>query len=232
VETKSLRVEVKDADKGEVEAVFSTLNVVDSDDDVTLPGAFEKGAEVLISAYGHKTWMGALPVGLGSIKEEGNEAILAGHFWLDTINGADTFKTVKNAKQLQEWSYGYDPTKYSYGEHEGKRVRFLEQVKVHEVSPVMLGAGVGTRTLSAKSSLRFVDEVTSVLADVKALSARAADVMAKRQEKGKALGSEASELLEQLHDELKALDELLRADPDQANEDAQHELLRHIARRF
>lgn len=229
MDTKSLRVEVKDADKGEVEAVFSTLNVVDSDGDVTLPGAFEKGAEVLISAYGHKTWSGALPVGLASITEEGDEAIFKGQFWLDTQGGAETFKTVQRAKQLQEWSYGYDPTKYSYGEHEGKRVRFLEQLKVHEVSPVMLGAGVGTRTLSAKGSVKFVDEVTSVLTAVKALSTRAADVMAMRQERGKSLGSESAELLEQLRAELKALDELLRADPDEAAKAMQREHLRFMS---
>ncbi|WP_433233731.1 hypothetical protein [Actinomadura nitritigenes] len=41
---------------------------------------------------------------------------------------------------------------YSFGEFKGQRVRFLDSVKVHEVSPVLLGAGVGTRTLSAKSA--------------------------------------------------------------------------------
>lgn len=232
-ETKSgLQFEIKDADKGEVEAVFATLGVVDSDGDVTTTGAFEDGAEVLISAYGHKSWMGLLPVGKGLIGEEGKEAVFKGNFWLDTINGLDTFKTVKNTGSLQEWSYGYDPTKWSYGEHEGKRVRFLEQIKTYEVSPVLLGAGVGTHTRGMKESVRFADEAASVLADVQALSARAADVMAKRAEKGKALGAESTELLDQLHGELKKLDELLRADPDEADEDAQHELLRFLARQF
>jgi hypothetical protein len=45
-------VEVKGADSGEVRAVFSTFNTVDSDGDVTLPGAFRDGQEVRISAYG------------------------------------------------------------------------------------------------------------------------------------------------------------------------------------
>lgn len=230
-ETKSLSVEIKDADKGEVEAVFATLGVVDSDGDVTVKGAFENGAELLISAYGHKSWAGSLPVGMGTIHEDGDEAVFTGTFWLDTINGGDTFKTVKHAKKLQEWSYGYDPTKWSYGEHDGKRVRFLEALKVFEVSPVLLGAGIGTHTRSVKSALKFSDEAASVLADVQALSARAADVMAKRAEKGKALGSESTELLEQLHAELKQLDVLLRADPDQADQEAEHQLLRFLAAR-
>lgn len=56
------RVEIKNADKGEVSAVFSTFNVLDSDNDVTLPGAFDEGAELPISAYGHASWQGAYPL--------------------------------------------------------------------------------------------------------------------------------------------------------------------------
>lgn len=37
------------------------------------------------------------------------------------------------------------------GEHDGEEVRFLRKLKTHEVSPVMLGAGIATRTLVAKS---------------------------------------------------------------------------------
>lgn len=212
--TKSLRVEVKDAEAGTVEAVFATFNVKDSDWDVTMPGAFENGAAALISAYGHKSWAGLLPVGKGTITATDTEAVFTGQFFMDTIGGQDTFKTVKATGELQEWSYGYDPVRYSYGEHAGERVRFLEQIKVHEVSPVMLGAGVGTRTLSAKGAIRFSDECTAVLAAVKSLSARAADVMAKRQEKGKLLGSESADLLGQLQEQLKALDGVLQAEPE------------------
>ena len=34
-------VEIKSPDEGQVSAVFSTFNVLDSDNDVTLPGSFE-----------------------------------------------------------------------------------------------------------------------------------------------------------------------------------------------
>ncbi|MFC3986799.1 HK97 family phage prohead protease [Streptosporangium jomthongense] len=151
MDTKGLRVEIKDADKGLVTAVFATYNKADSDSDVTLPGAFEDGAEMPISAYGHTSWEGALPPGKGRIRTTSKEAILEAEFFMDTAHGIDTFKTVQRLGKLGQWSYGYDATKFSYGEHEGKRVRFLEALKVHEVSPVLLGAGVNTRTLSAKS---------------------------------------------------------------------------------
>lgn len=153
MDTKTFsRVEIKNADKGEVTAVFATLNTVDSDGDVTLPGAFTDGAQVRISAYGHASWGGALPVGKGTIRVDGDEAILDGQFFLDTAAGRDTFTVVKELGELQEWSYGYDPAEFSYGEHEGQRVRFLQRQKVYEVSPVLLGAGVGTRTMAAKSA--------------------------------------------------------------------------------
>ena len=209
--TKSLhRVEVKDADRGEVEAVFATLGVKDSDGDVTLPGAFEDGAEVVISAYGHTSWQGLLPVGKGTIREVGDEAILSSQFFMDTQAGKDTFTVVKNLGARGEWSYGYDPVKYSFGEHDGEQVRFLESLKVFEVSPVLLGAGVGTRTLAAKAAgLRFGDDVSAVLAEVDRITVRAADVMAMRAEKGKGLSEDSRSLLEQLHSRVKALQTVL-----------------------
>lgn len=140
---------IKNADRGEFSAVLATLNVIDSDGDVTRPGAFDS-SDFPLSAYGHKSWEGALPVGIGRVKEVGNEAILEGHFFMDTTHGRDTFLTVKRLGPLGQWSYGYDPVGHSNGMHEGKSVRFLEKLKVHEASPVLVGAGVGTRTLGTK----------------------------------------------------------------------------------
>lgn len=143
-------LKVTNASKGEVEAVFATLNVIDSDGDVTLAGAFEDGAAVRISAYNHDSWKGALPVGKGIIREEGNQAILKGQFFLDTTSGRDTFEVVKQMGGLQEWSYGYDVLVGEPGVLDNQRVQFLKLLKVHEVSPVILGAGVDTRTLAVK----------------------------------------------------------------------------------
>jgi len=154
MDTKSLRVEIKDADKGEVTAIFSTFDVVDSDGDVTRAGAFTDGAEVPISAYGHMSWQGMLPVGKATIRQTATQAILEGQFFMDTQAGRDTFTVVKELGSLGQWSYGFDIVKQSFGEFEGRQVRFLEEVRVHEVSPVLVGAGVGVRTLAAKSAGR------------------------------------------------------------------------------
>lgn len=144
------RVEIKNADRGEVSAVFSTFNVVDSDGDVTLPDAFDGNGEVVISAYGHSSWGSGVPVGKGRIRTTDSEAILDGQFFLDTQAGKDTFVAVKSLGDLGQWSYGYDTVDAERGIHDGRDVQFLKKLKVWEVSPVLVGAGVNTRTLSAK----------------------------------------------------------------------------------
>lgn len=151
MDSKALRVEIKNAAKGEVEAVFSTFNVIDKDGDVTQPGAFTDGAKVAISAYGHSSWGGMLPVGKGTVHTTDTEAILRGRFFLDTDAGRDTFTVLNELGDEQEWSYGFDIIEAEPGEYDGQPVRFLKRLDVHEVSPVLLGAGVDTRTLSMKA---------------------------------------------------------------------------------
>lgn len=153
--TKSLRFEVKDAEKGIIEAVFSTFGVKDLDGDVTLPDAFEEGAAVAISAYGHGSWMGAKPIGRGTIHVEKTRATMAGQLFLDTTDGLETFRVIKGMGELQEYSYGYDVLKTGEITEEMRQSgvrRVLAKLKVFEVSPVLLGAGIGTQTLGAKAA--------------------------------------------------------------------------------
>lgn len=146
-------VRVKDADKGLVEAVFSTFGVLDSDGDITLPGAIEDGAEVVISAYGHRSHWGSLPVGKGRIRTTDTEAILEGQFFLDTTAGRETFEVVKELvdDRLGEWSWSLHDVKSHRGDLNGRSVNFIDSVRIKEVSPVLIGASIGTRTLSAKA---------------------------------------------------------------------------------
>jgi len=139
-----------DGEQGTFTAVFATFNVIDSDGDVTSPGAFADGQRVRISAWGHN-W-GDLPVGKGVIHADEQRAWVEGRFFLDTSQGADTYKTVKGLEELQEWSYGFNILKSSEGDFDGDRVRYLESLDVYEVSPVMLGAGIGTRTTGIKGA--------------------------------------------------------------------------------
>lgn len=151
-----VRFELKDADKGTVQAIFCRFNVKDYDGDLILPEAFEDGAEVLISAYGHKTWWGEMPVGRGVIRVDAEKAVamLDGGFFLDTVGGKETFSVVKATGDLQEWSFGFDVLETGELTEElrqrGVR-RVIKKVLVYEVSPVMIGAGIDTETTSIKS---------------------------------------------------------------------------------
>lgn len=232
--TKQLsHVEVKDAEQGLIQAVFSTFNEIDGDKDVTMPDAFTDGSPVRISAYGHESWFGALPVGKGTIRTTESEAILDGRFFLDTTVGRDTFTTVKEMADLQEWSYSVDPVKFSFGEFNGEKVRFLEQINVDEVSPVLKGAGVNTRTLAVKSNPdKFLEHAAAVITDVRQLIERTEEVIASRVAKGKGpLAERSVELLAWLSDDLVRLKSLLEpgAEPVDLDELARREYARFVA---
>jgi len=155
------------AQRGEFRAVFSTFNVIDHDGDVTLPGAFQDGQQVRIAYWGHR-WED-LPVGRGEIHQNDKAAWVDGKFFLDTQMGKETYLTVKELDELQEWSYGFDVIDSEYGQFNGQNVQFLKKITVHEVSPVMLGAGVGTRTESIKSARLANLSPAQVLARLRAL---------------------------------------------------------------
>ena len=146
------RIEFKtDADKtGEFRAEFATLNVIDHDRDVTVPGAFHDGQETLIEPWNHN--YAELPVGKGVIHEVEDKAVVDGRFFLDTQGGLEHYKTVKALGELQEWSYTFDIEEWSEGEFEGQDVRFLRGLDVWGVAPVQRGAGIDTQTIDIKAA--------------------------------------------------------------------------------
>jgi len=162
-------IELKEAgeagETGEFTAIFSTFNVIDLQGDVTLPGAFKDGQAVRVSYWGHR-WED-LPVGRGVIHADDEKAWICGNFFLNTDAGLETYKTVKNLNDLQQFSYGFDIDQSDDGVFEGVPVRFLKALTVHEVSPVFLGAGIGTGLLTIKSagSADGTDEKSGVTQD-------------------------------------------------------------------
>lgn len=139
-----------DGPEGSFIAQFSIPNVVDKQGDITRPGAFQQGKQVAVASYGHK-W-DELPVGMGTVIEEPTRTIIDGKFFIDTTHGRDTYLTVKHLGAIQEWSYGYFVEDASYGEIDGRFVRYLNKLDVFEVSPVLLGAGSDTGTVDIKST--------------------------------------------------------------------------------
>jgi hypothetical protein len=236
-------VQVKDASTGEFEAVFATLGVIDHDGDVITKGAIDDGAQVVISAYGHSVWKGTPPVGTGTIHEVGNTAVVKGRYFLDTSAGRDDFNTVKGLAEagLGEWSFGLLDVKAEAGEVAGVKANMIKSVRVPEVSPVFIGAGIGTHTTLTKAADgKFSEHLESVLADVNGLTDRAEEVLILRAAKGKTIGVESAELLAQLAascerlkalidpaEETTTLDDEANAHDVAANEAAANELARH-----
>lgn len=165
MERKSIQLKLKGDSEGSFSARIATLNVIDKDGDVTLPGAFPDGKEVLVSAYQHVSWMGELPVGKVKIRESGDDIIAEGEFNLKTQTGREHYESVKFSGGLQEWSYGFSVAEEGDSkeveawakEHETSNpARIIKEVVPYEISPVLLGAGIDTGTLAIKSSNKGV----------------------------------------------------------------------------
>jgi hypothetical protein len=150
---------------GQATAVFSRFNVVDSDGDVTVPGAIRDGAKAAVSVYNHSSVVGAmLPAGRATIRTDADTAIAEVEFFMTTDLGRTAFETVRELGELGEWSYAYkilDAAPGSAPDGSGRTVQYLKALDVFEISPVLRGAGVRTATLDAKEDtlaeyLRFV----------------------------------------------------------------------------
>lgn len=145
----------EDGEEGTFKSVFAKFNVIDHDGDVTLPGAFEDGAEAVVEGWNHDY---GLPPGKGTVHANEEEAWIEGRFFLDTTSGKDHYLTLKNLEGLEEWSYTFDIEKSEPGDFDGERVRYLKELDVWGVAPVTRGAGIGTRTVALKSADGFTDE--------------------------------------------------------------------------
>lgn len=217
MERKSVQLELKKEKEGSFTAKIATLNVIDKDGDVTIPGAFPEGKEVLVSAYQHESWGGALPVGKAIIREKGENVLAEGEFNLATQTGREHYEAVKFSGGLQEWSYGFSVKDVEPEvDWEGQKVRLLKAVEPYEISPVLLGAGIDTQTLAIKNDkTSYVDQADAVLAAVNDLITRTKSLADLRRKEGRVLSTSnrerMSKLLTSLSDVAADLKELLDA---------------------
>lgn len=221
MEQKTISLELKDDgdDKGTFSAIFATLNVKDKDGDITLPGAFKKDQEVIISAYNHSSIRGftpgTAPVGRGSIEEKGENAILSGRFNLAIQAGRDAYEGIKFMGQLQEYSYGYEINEggSELGTKDGEQVRYLKDLYVYEASPVYRGAGEGTRTLEVKGYTQEGQELLEALQDY---AKRTKDRRSFRKENDRNLSKADQDRLVLFLDELSEIEEAIKGIIDRA----------------
>ena len=171
-----LAIEFKDAEKGTFRTTIASFGTgPDKQGDVyTGADAFPIGKAVVISAYGHTSWYGELPVGDGTVAADEKGAYIDGQFWLDTASGKEHYLAAKRLaeKGLGDWSYGYDALSYStdpkelaaYGEG---AFRILKELDVFEGSMVLVGAGNDTGIDTIKSALS--ERIEKVVSDVEGI---------------------------------------------------------------
>ena len=143
-------------DTGEVEAVFSIFNRLDTDGDVVVPDSIKSGFKdnEVPMVFAHK-W--DQPIGKGVITSDDEKATFRGNFFMDTEAGKEAYKLAKAMGDLQEWSFGFKINDYevkgyiSEDMEDEVEARFLKDLTVYEVSPVLVGANRETYTLAIKS---------------------------------------------------------------------------------
>ena len=159
---KNAPIELKeDGDTRYIEAVFSLFDTIDSDNDVTKSNALRSGytGNKVPLVWNHD-W--SKVIGRGIIDTDNQKAVFKGYF-LNTEAGKEAYETVKAMQDMQQFSYGFQVMKSSKGTHidskgEEVPVRVLEDVKVWEVSPVLVGAQQNSFVQALKSGLESFDE--------------------------------------------------------------------------
>jgi len=215
MERKRLAVALKEDAEGAFRAIFATFNEVDHDGDVTLSGAFPVGAKIPLAGVGHN-W-DTPTIGGGTIGADAEKAWLDGQFNLEMAAGLETYRSVKfdqaQGINAQQYSYAYDVAKgHSARPEEQKRwpgaKRILEQLVPHEVSPVLLGAGVDTGTAYIKGKdgdpETLATRASRLLTDTSAFAEHARAAVAMRAKEGRELSTVNRERIEQQVAALKA----------------------------
>ncbi len=170
MQVKSVTIEKMD-DAGTGLARIAILSEVDNDGDTYQPGAFswkEGGYQwvQILPAHDRR----AMPLGKARVYEEGNFVYAELSLNLETQAGRDWHSALKfdlaNGNPVQEWSYGFAVLDASWEERAGDRVRLLKKLDVHEVSPVLKGAGVGTGTMSIKGAALKEDGFVTLIGEL------------------------------------------------------------------
>jgi|TARA_B100001250_G_scaffold252670_1_gene217285 HK97 family phage prohead protease len=210
---KEVKLTTTNEVEGKVEAVFSVFNEIDSDNDVVLPNSIKSGyGDRGVAMVWAHDWKDV--IGRGEIVSDENKATFKGQFIMDTERGRDAFNTVKAMGDLQQWSFGYEVLDSENGtftkDGTDIDVRYLKDVQVWEVSPVLVGANQNTETVSVKeqniedenTGTRFNEDVDELLTKLSAVLKRAKALTALRLSKEKTLSEGSTAVLSELQDSI------------------------------
>lgn len=148
----------------------------------------------------------AMPFGKARVYEDGGVAFAELHLNLDTGAGKEWQSHLKfdlgKGRPAQEWSYGFGTVESVYEQRGEDRIRRLVKVDVHEVSPVIRGAGVGTGTLSMKGHGSFAEQIDALVAGIDDVVERAGDIARLRGAEGRDMSKARLDQLTALKDRL------------------------------
>ena len=88
-----------------------------------------------------------MPIGKAFTFEADGEARASFIINTDIKLARDWYCALKFAPELQQFSFGFRVLDQSRGEHDGRSIRFLKQLELCELSPVLVAAGVNTRVV-------------------------------------------------------------------------------------
>tara|TARA_R100000808_G_scaffold3776_3_gene12974 strand:+ start:3653 stop:4300 length:648 start_codon:yes stop_codon:yes gene_type:complete len=153
-------VKILDESEGVVEAFVNTMGMVDKDNDIISPSAFDKS---ILNNLPLPVLAGHDQASLvGKVISARSQPITTDEYQLyakmqmnmETQAGREAFSNV-SGNYVREWSVGFNvpnpETDLEYTEVEGKSVRTIKNLDWVEVSTVIRGASPMTTTISAKS---------------------------------------------------------------------------------
>lgn len=177
--------------EGSIEAVFSTFGVRDRDGDIVEAGAIEHGKSVPM--VWHHDWTRMIGKGVTETNDE--RAVFKGSLFLDTDAGADAYRTIKAMGDLMEYSWGFRILDADFVERDAEFIRIIKRAELFEVSPVLVGAGMGTGTLSLKHGQPLYQHAEALAGAVAEFVSRARSHATHCEKEGRVLSSANRERL-------------------------------------
>jgi HK97 family phage prohead protease len=233
METKAFEFKGTLTDSGVLEGLGAYTGNIDRGGDVIVKGAY-KSLDRFVSdgaiLVGHE-W-GSLPVAMVDDAKEVSEGLwFKATFHKDEMaqRARNIVKDRMEAGKSVGLSIGYSTMDAEMGQQDGKDVRFLKAIEVHEVSIVTVPMNPLARATGAKS---FEDEYESALAAVKSVLNRAEHLKRLRESDGRKLSETNTQRIDALAAETKTLvsqiEALLAVSPAKATEEEVSEIRRKM----
>jgi HK97 family phage prohead protease len=173
VERKAFATEFKVAPDGRtVEGYASTFGNVDAVNDVVVAGAYKRTLQhrmdriKVLRDHEH-------PIGKPIEAYEDTKGLYTRSHISDTQLGNETLTLLRDGV-LDRMSIGYEPVTKEFGQHEGKQVRYLKEIKLHEWSIVTFPAN----DAAAVTGIKALEDLDRAFHDFKAGRITAADLVA------------------------------------------------------